>query len=195
MESGAYSTLHIKNLRSAFVRQASLVKSEFLVEKTPDHVYQVDKIQEDWPDSPIFIVTRNPIDRVASTLRRHGNFNQSVYECANDIQACIYAATKRNTFLVTYENIVKDFNNAVQKMCDFAGLEFEESMKNFHDNAPEWFPNHQHDSHHRIRSEQMKKPLYDDSGWGIDYLSKDQIGQVNFDCSDKYNELLKYVKG
>ena len=192
MESGAYSIQHIENLRRAFVRQAALVESEFLVEKTPDHVYQIDKIQEDWPDSPIFVVTRNPIDRVASTQRRHGNFGQSIYECANDMTACIYAITKPNTYLVTYESIVKDFNNTVSAMCDFAGLEFEESMINFHENAPTWFPHHQHDDHHKLRSDQMKTPLYDDSGWGIDYLTEDQIRQVNFDCMEKYKTLLAH---
>lgn len=194
MESGAYSILHIKNLRKAFIRQSAMVESEFLVEKTPDHVYQIDKIQEDWPDSPIFIVTRDPVDRVASTLRRHGNFSQSVYECANDLQACIYAATKPNTHLVTYEYIVKNFDNTIKKMCEFAGLEFEEAMKNFHENSPTWFPNHQHDSHHKIRSDQMKMPLYDDSGWGINYLTRDQLDQVYFDCSEKYEELMKHLK-
>lgn len=193
MESGAYSIQHIENLRKAFVRQAALVEAEFLVEKTPDHVYQIDKIQEDWPDSPIFVVTRNPIDGVASTLRRHGNFGQSVYECANDMTACIDAIKKPNTYLVTYENIVKDFNNTVKGMCDFAGLEFEDSMINFHENAPVWFPHHQHDDHHKLRSDQMRTPLYDDSGWGIDYLTSEQIAQVNFDCLEKYQILMEHI--
>lgn len=193
MESGAYSVQHIENLRKPFIRQASLIESEFLVEKTPDHVYQIDKIQEDWPDSPIFIVIRDPIDRVASTLRRLENFGQAVYECANDITACLYAVEKPNTYLVTYEQIVKDFNSTVEKMCKFAGLEFEDSMINFHENAPTWFPNHQHDIHHKIRSDQMKKPLYDGSGWGKDYLTLDQINQVNFDCSKKYADLIAYI--
>jgi hypothetical protein len=65
-------------------------------------------------------------------------------------------------------------------------------MINFHQNAPTWFPNHQHDNHHKIRSDQMKMPLYDDSGWGIDYLTSEQIDQVNFDCLEKYETLLEH---
>jgi hypothetical protein len=194
MESGAYSIRHIRNLREVFVKQTASVESDFLVEKTPDHVYQIDKIQEDWPESPIFIVTRDPVDRVASTLRRHGNFGQSVYECANDMAACIYAIKKPNTYLVTYENMVKNFNETVEGMCSFAGLEFEESMINFHENSPTWYKHLQHDGHHKIRSLQMKMPLYDDSGWGIDYLTKDQLDQVRFDCSEKHQELMKHLR-
>lgn len=188
-ESGGYSKRHIKQLRKPFIDEVSLVTSEFFVEKTPDHVYQIDKIQEDWPDAKIVVVTRNPIDRVASTLRRHGNWGQAIYECANDMTACVHASKRKNTFVVTYEDIVKNFDSTVKGMCDFTGLEFEERMRNFHEYSPIWYENLLHDEHHQIRSTQMKTPLYDDSGWGIDYLTKDQLDQVIFDCADKYKML------
>ena len=171
------------------MKEISFVDSEFIVEKTPDHVYQIDKIQEDWPDAPIFVVTRNPIDRVASTMRRHGEFGRSIYECSNDMSACINAMKYKNTFLVEYENIVKDFNNTVISMCEFAGLEFEDRMINFHEHSPVWYENLLDDEHHKIRSDQMRVPLYDDSGWGIDYLTDDQVDQVLFDCAEKYKIL------
>ena len=190
-ETGCYSKQHIRQLRKPFLEKMPKMNSEYVVEKTPDHVFQIDIIQEDWPDAPIFVVTRNPIDRVASTQRRHGNWGQSIYECSNDMSACISAMKRKNTYLVTYESIVKNFNETVKGMCDFAGLEFEQSMVNFHENAPIWFERHLHDDHYRKRSEQMRTPLYDDSGWGIDYLTKEQIDQINFDCLDKYHSLVR----
>jgi len=192
METGAYSFKFIEQIRKPFIRQVSEIDSEVVVEKTPDHVYQIDKIQEDWPNSPIFVITRNPIDRVASTTRRHGNFNQSVYECSNDLTACINAMEKPNTFLVSYEQIVKDFRNVVGQMCYFAQLQFEERMVNFHEHSPTWFEKKLEDDHHRLRSNQMKTPLYDDSGWGKEYLTIDQIDQVKIDCMEKYNSLMSY---
>jgi hypothetical protein len=193
MESGAYSKIHIKQLRKPFIKEVSLINSEFVVEKTPDHVFEINKIQEDWPDSPIFVVTRNPLDRVASTYRRHGNFNQSIYECSQDLSGCISAMRYDNTFLVQYENIVKDFNNMVIGMCEFAGLKFQDSMINFHQNSPTWYKKQLHDDHHKIRSDQMKMPLFDGTGIGKELLSKEQIAQVQFDCMDKYNQLISIV--
>jgi hypothetical protein len=190
METGAYSQKHIKHLRKPFVDKAKTIDSEFIVEKTPDHVFKIEKIKQDWPNESIFIVTRDPIDRVASTMRRHGNIGQSIYECANDMRACIWAMQYENTYVVTYESIVKNFNETVGSMCRFAGLEFQESMINFHENAPTWFPKHQHDDHHKKRSDQMRIPLYDDSGWGESYLTQEQIDQVMFDCGDDYERLL-----
>ena len=38
----------------------------------------------------------------------------------------------------------------------------------------------------------MKTPLYDDSGWGKEYLTIDQIDQVKIDCMEKYNSLMSY---
>jgi hypothetical protein len=189
MESGAYSKKHIKQLRKPFVDKVSSIDSEFVVEKTPDHVFEVDKIQEDWPQSPIFVVTRNPLDRVASTYRRHGNFNQSIYECSQDLSGCISAMRYENTHLVQYESIVKNFNKTVKEMCDFAGLMFEDSMINFHENSPTWYEKQLHDEHHKIRSDQMKQPLFDGTGIGYEILDNQQIGQVLFDCADKYQTL------
>lgn len=191
LESGGYSKRHIKQLRKPFIEKVLSIDSKYVVEKTPDHVYQIDKIQEDWPNAPIFVVTRNPLDRVASTQRRHGNWGQSIYECSNDMSACIGAMQKKNTFLITYEDLVKNFEETVRAMCKFSGLEFQESMIKFHENSPVWFENHLDDDHHRKRSEQMRTPLYDDSGWGINYLTKDQIDQVNYDCAEKYSILTK----
>jgi len=193
MESGAYSKRHIEQLRQPFVNKVRGMQSEFVVEKTPDHVYQIDKIQEDWPHAPIFVVTRNPFDRVASTFRRHGNFNQSIYECANDLSACVSAMSRQNTYLVQYENIVKNFNETVTDMCEFAGLDFEESMINFHENGPTWYEKQLQDEHHAIRSAQMKTPLFDDTGRGIKELSLEQRYQVTFDCQEKYLLLLDSI--
>lgn len=192
METGAYSRRHIDQLRKPFIRQVNSIDSEYVVEKTPDHVYQINRIRDDWPDSPIFVVSRNPIDRVASTMRRHGNWGQSIYECSNDMSACINALKYDNTYLVMYEDIVKNFKDTVIGMCKFAGLSFEDSMINFHENSPIWYGSQLHDEHHKIRSDQMRTPLYDDSGWGNDYLTNEQVDQVMFDCDDKYNKLRAY---
>jgi hypothetical protein len=189
MESGSYSRQHIQQLRKPFIEKVSTIDSEFVVEKTPDHVFEIDKIQEDWPDAPIFVVTRNPIDRVASTYVRHGNFGQSIYECSEDMSGCISAMRYPNTHLVEYEKIVKHFNETVRNMCKFAGLRFEQSMVDFHENSPTWYEKQLFDEHHKIRSNQMKMPLFDDSGKGKRILSSRQIEQVLFDCADKYKIL------
>ena len=188
-ETGAYSKRNIEQLRKPFLRQVKEIDSEFIVEKTPDHVYQIDKIREDWPTDPIFIVTRNPIDRVGSTMRRHGNWGQSIYECSSDMSACINAMKYDNTFLVSYEDIVKNFNPTVQSMCDFAGLKFEESMINFHEHSPIWHEKHLHDDHHRLRSEQMRTPLFDGTGIGYKILNEKQINKVISECGEKYRIL------
>jgi hypothetical protein len=188
-ESGAYSQQHIKQLRKPFINKVLTIESDFVVEKTPDHVFQIEKIKQDWPNAIFFVVTRNPLDRVASTLRRHQVFNQSIYECSQDLSGCINAMKYDNTFLVEYENIVKDFNKTVKQMSNFAGLNFEDRMINFHQYSPTWFEKKLDDEHHKLRSTQMKTPLYDDSGWGRDYLTEEQRNQLTFDCLEKYTAL------
>jgi len=189
VESGAYSKKFIRQARQPFIDKVSVIGSEFIVEKTPNHVHQIDKIREDWPESLIFVVSRDPMDKVASVLRRSGKFNETVYDCSNDLTASINAMKHENTLLVDYESIVRDFDNTVQRMCDFAGLEFEESMRKFYENAPTWYEKHFDNPTFKRRSDQMKTPLFDDTGRGLKELTPEQVAQVEFDCMEKYSQL------
>jgi hypothetical protein len=86
---------------------------------------------------------------------------------------------------------VRDFNKTIARVCDFIGLEFEESMINFHEHSPVWFQNFLDDNQHlRKRSQQMKQPLFDGTGIGAS-LTDEQAKQVRFDCSGKFYSLLE----
>lgn len=190
-ETGAYSLRHIKNIRSLFVKKVKTLEAEMVVEKTPSHVFNIDKIQEDFPEAKIVIMARNPVDSVASTFKVHGDFNKAVYDCSNDLSGCISATAYDNTNLVFYEDLVKNFDLTVKKLCNKIELNYEESMKNFHNNDFAWFEGFIEESDFfKRRSLQMKMPLFDDSGKGYKELTENQISQINFDCMGKY-ELLR----
>lgn len=190
-ETGAYSNKHIKTLRKYFIEKVKTIESDFVVEKTPSHVFNINKMQEDFPDAFFIIMTRNPIDSIASTFKIHKNFNRSIYECSNDLSGCINAIKYKNAVLISYEKLVKDFDKTIINLCEFLEISFEKSMINFHETAPTWFEKFiDSDELFKRRSLQMKTPLFDGTGKGIKELSEDQIKQINFDCMDKYLLLL-----
>lgn len=192
MESAAYTKHNIGSLRGPFVRQIRNLDAEFVVEKTPSHVFSIDKIREDFPDSKIVVVIRDPIDVIVSTFKRDGGMNKVIYDFANDITACSAALSYENTHLVQYENLVRDFHTTVSELCDFLGLEFEDSMVNFHENAPTWFAKFIHsDPHHMNRALQMKKPLFDGTGSGAGFLSQQDLEIVERDCMPKYRKVVE----
>lgn len=192
-ETGAYSKRHIGHLRKIFVKDVANIDNEYFIEKTPNHIFSISEMQEDFPQAKFIVVTRNPIDAVASIYKEYENFNMSLYSYSNNLTACLHAMKYENTFLVTYEDVVKNFDNTIYAICDFTGLQFEESMKNFHEHSPQWFKNLvEKEKFFKKRADQMKKPLFDDTGKGKEFLSKEQINQIEFDCVGKYNKLLKY---
>lgn len=190
-ETGAYSKKHIDHLRNVFVKQTDSIKKEYFVEKTPSHVFNIDKMQEDFSSSFFIVMVRNPIDAVASIYKDYKDFNLSIYSYTNHLVAASYALQRSNTILVEYEKIVKDFDNVVGNVCDFVGLSFETSMKNFHEQDHQWFGKLLDiDEVFKKRAQQMKQPLFDGTGKGYKYLSKEQINQIEFDCFERYQKIL-----
>jgi hypothetical protein len=191
METAAYTKTHIKTLRGPFVKQIQNMDAEFVVEKTPSHVFAIDKILEDFPDAKFLVSVRNPIDVIVSTFKRDGLMNKVIYDCSNDLTGCINALSHDSAMLVQYENVVKDFEKTIADVCRFVGLDFEESMVNFHENAPTWFKNFiDGDPHHMKRAMQVKQPLFDATGSGEGFLSEDDLARVEFDCMWKYRGIV-----
>lgn len=188
-ESGAYSQRHIQTLRKPFIKKVNLIDSEFVVEKTPHHIFNIHKIQEDFPDAKLIVTVRNPIDIVGSLMNSYGDFNFSIYTCSDYLSSCI-SSMKNGIYLIEYENIIEDFDNTISDVCDYIGVVFSDRMKKFYDHSPTWFEKSiGHDSLLTKRSEQMRQPLFDGRGTGYKNLTRSQIDQVLFDCADKYNIL------
>ena len=193
-ESGAYSKQHIHTLRKAFVRKVSSIESDFIVEKSPEHIFNIDKMQEDFPDAGFVVVMRNPIDIVGSLLRTYGDFNLSLYTCSDYLSACTAFSQYPGVNIVEYEDIVTNFDETISSLCQKLDLDFEDRMKNFHQYSPLWFEKFRDsDDLFKRRSEQMKRPLFDGRGVGKTMLNSDQINQVIFDCQEKYEILTNKV--
>lgn len=189
-ESAAYSKQHIGALRKPFVKKVATIDSQFIVEKTPSHIFNLDKMQEDFPDAKFILIIKNPLDVVGSMLKTYNDFNFSVYTCSDYLSASI-SALKNNVYLIEYEDIIDDFTKTISRLCDYVGLEFEDRMINFHENSPIWFENFiESDNLLRKRSQQMRQPLFDGRGIGRKNLNDQEISQVIFDCFDKYEQII-----
>jgi hypothetical protein len=163
--------------------------SQRVIEKTPRHVYNLNSIKKDFPQSSFVVMVRNPLDVVLSIYKRDGNFNNALYQHSSDLTACISVINKQDTVIVEYENIIEDFDLTVKNVCNHTGVEFTESMRNFHMYSPSWFEEflQQGRNEHLLkRSVQMKTPLFDGRGRGILELSPKQARLVIQDCEDKY---------
>lgn len=192
-ESAAYCKQHINTLRKPFINKVSSIDSQFVVEKTPSHIFNIEKMREDFPDAKFILILKNPLDIVGSMLKTYDDFNFSVYTCSDYLSASL-VALKKDIYLIQYEDIVSNFNETILNLCKYIGIEFQEKMINFHEHSPIWFEKFiDSDNHLKRRSQQMRQPLFDGRGIGRTYLNDKQTDQVMFDCFDKYEEVVRKI--
>ncbi|HEX4304047.1 MAG TPA: sulfotransferase [Rhizomicrobium sp.] len=137
------------------------------IDKQPLNTFNLPLIAKLFPQARIIFALRDPRDVVFSCFRRHFGVNATTYELLRlDDAARYYAAVMQLAELSDakyplarhthrYEDMVRDFDGAVRAVCDFIGLEWSDSMRDFAAAARE----------RTIRSPsaaQVRRKLYDD---------------------------------
>lgn len=110
----------------------------FILEKTPDHIYCLEKIENYLPQSQFIHILRNGTDVVASLYEVTHQYPQA-WGGARSIDRCIINwidaiqksqkySDQPNHFLVRYESLISNPENIMKKICTFLKIDFYESM-------------------------------------------------------------------
>lgn len=171
-----------------FVEKVNSIDSEFVIEKSPSHIFNINSLRKDFPKSKILITVRNPIDVVSSLHRRDNDFDGSLKQCIEYLDACENALTVKESFVVEYEEVIENFSSYVPEICSFVGMDFEEKMFNFYDHSPQWFEYaiKMNDDHLIRRAAQMKMPLFDGRKMFRELISNSQKEIIIEKCQDAY---------
>ncbi len=144
------------------------VKGKVFVDKQPLNTVKLPLIAKLFPNAKIIFALRDPRDVVFSCFRRHFKVNATMFEFLNlTDSARFYAAIMAlaevlrdklplNLFEHRYEDMVVDFETRVRAVCDFVGVPWNDSMKDFNKYAPAV----------DLRSPsatQVRKPLYSEA--------------------------------
>jgi len=124
------------------------IKGKVFVDKQPLNTVKLPLISRLFPRAKVLLALRDPRDVVFSCYRRHFALNATMYEfLALEDAATFYASVMRlaelcrqklplNIFEHRYEDMIKDFDGRVRAVCDFIGVPFAETMREFDKNAP-----------------------------------------------------------
>ncbi|HLO51676.1 MAG TPA: sulfotransferase, partial [Kamptonema sp.] len=116
------------------------------LEKTPEHLYFIDYIEELLPEALFIHILRDPVDVIAS-MYEASRKAPDIWGGAWSIDWCISRwkdsalisyknVNKTNHILVKYEQVVEDPKDFLSKLCKFIGINFDESMlNNYKENA------------------------------------------------------------
>ena len=142
-----------------------------IVEKTPRHVYHIDKISEVYPQTRFLVTIRNPFDLIASLLTRHQNFDDATNRVVSDLEAINAIKDRSDVLVVRYENLIDSPIQIIQSVCTHIGLVYSSKILEWHLDPPKWFGVYPlptdgigERAHVANRAWQVQQPLFDGRG-------------------------------
>lgn len=119
------------------------VEGKVFVDKHPLNTIKLPLIAKLFPDAKIIFAVRDPRDVVLSCFRRHLDVDLAKYELLT-LQGAVRLYDRamrlgelcRETFSLAcfeyrYENLVADFDGSTRAVCEFLGVPWRESMRDF----------------------------------------------------------------
>lgn len=152
-------------------------QKEIFVEKTPKHVYEIDRIFKIVPNAKILFIVRNPEDTIASQVTRGVEFSYALKKYISANNEGFRYANNRRVYTCRFEELVKNSNNEIDRICKFLEIKFEKKMLSsttsvFHI----WSQTDQNNK--KKRSKEVTKNITDKTGKGKVILSPEQIDLI-----------------
>ncbi len=158
LETWSYIYKEYEWILPTLIKEAQTRKESMFLEKTPKHIYHVNKIKEDYDNCKFIFCVRNGYDVVASLEKRYQDFDKAYNRYIEDTQETI--KQESNGLIVKYENLIKSPGQTLQSICKHLQLPYETRMLNYHKmRLPEW-SDVVDDANAMMRFEQVKKPIY-----------------------------------
>lgn len=131
METPGFSGVLESLLRIFAWRQGKQVGGD----KTPGHFIYLQDILNDFPESKIVFMLRDPRDTIWS-MRRTFNTQiaSGIHTWNRAYQASLYPSER--IFRLKYEHLASDPENTVEALCDFLGIRYEAGMLQFFESLP-----------------------------------------------------------
>lgn len=206
---GAHSNLHPIGFETYMATQSSLTQyvkrfnreaikanKKRWVEKTPLHVYHMEKLLKNVPNSRILVIIRDGRDVAYSIKQRMGCCKKGIQQWVRANLAALNYEKNDKVHFLTYEDIVQNFKQTISTVLRFLGEEYEESLEDYYKTPKKWYsntiskpPDRSSQYHTQYRNWQINQPPFDGRGqWKK--LSEAEIQHVTtygYDLLKKFN--------
>ena len=169
-------------------------KKKWMCEKTPSHVYGIDKIFKLTKNPKIIVSIRDGRDVVASLYKRYNDFNLSVNRWIDDNNEWLSSQHKDSFHILKYEDFVKQPESELKKICNYLQEEYDDNMLDYKKEKikiPKKVVENPTDgiNHSLLRLYQINQDLYDGTKRYIKDLTEQQISLL--DSNENFMELMK----
>ena len=147
-----------------------------VLEKTPKHLYCVDRISKVVPDHKMVVMIRNPLDAIASLYKRFKDLDLCIDRWVNDNTHILALIESEKVIIVRFEELTLSPEKVFGDVCSFVGLPYDPVILDAGETA--YRDNERTHSNMRIRSRQVSREITRNiDGWKA-CLSEKQASYV-----------------
>ncbi|WP_246810082.1 sulfotransferase [Methyloligella sp. GL2] len=176
--------------------QAKLAGKPHLAEKTPIHVFSLDRIRELVPGATFVIMMRDGRDVAASFVKRWGNADGGFRNWVDASEIATEARGADDAIVVRYEDLIADPQDVLEKVCGFVGMPFDPAMLEYYKVQRSWFGVKRPEKtggkdgveHKTLRSWQVNQPIFDGRGGWRKILRDEDVARFK---TSPANELMQ----
>lgn len=170
---------------------AATSNKKAILEKTPKHVLLMDRIRKLLPDSKFLIITRNPLDNIASLYKRFGNLDDMIERWLVDNNAVLSSLESKNTHRIKYEDLVCSPDTVLKGVFEFLGYEFDSDVL---DNTKSIYSHEfKNTDLFKSRKAQISAPITANINSWVKILSAEQADYI-YEKTESLASLLGYGK-
>ena len=182
-ESRVFTHPHLKQWLTSKIwnRNAVAHQKHRWVEKTPAHVRMIGRIFTRYPDAKVLFVVRDGRDVAISIRKRLGNFEKGLRRWIDDNRHGMAWTNDPRVMMVRYEDLVKQYDETMPRICTFIGEVFEEGLIAYHETPAYIFSQRVRNpgsvsgkDHKDHRNWQINQKLFDGSGKWIKEMSEEE---------------------
>ncbi len=114
-----YSEKKILNELKILFNEKNKLNKKYICEKTPKHVYYIDKMYKYTINPKIIVITRDGRDVICSLKKRFGTLNHGLQRWIDDNNQWLNHKNKNNFFIFKYEDLIKNKTDVLKKIFKF----------------------------------------------------------------------------
>lgn len=151
-----------------------------ICEKTPNHVFHLDRVLRYYPKARVVVVQRDGRDVAASLAKRwQGHVARAAHKWSDAIEAARPYRDDERVTTVVYEEFVQDPGAVMERVCEHIG----EPVVTLHEQREPWAINYEgpieatddvSKRHEQHRAWQVNQPIFDGRGRWRDELTAEQ---------------------
>ena len=159
----------------------------FVLEKTPKHLYAYDAIQKVVPSNKFVVMVRNPLDTIASLSKRFNDLDFSIERWIFDNKQALHIGQNDNVLFVRYEDFTNSPESTLKGVTEFLGVPYRSEM--LEETGSVYDGIRQSQENMRLRQEQVAKPIRPNEGGWKKVFSEQEAKDIIKKLGDLPNRL------